>query len=825
MAEPIMRQATAGLNTIQKIATGGQPTTRASTNNAIDTSNYGLNVLNSLTKAAGSYADFKVTEEKMDREADIVKQRNQAVMTKRPTDDSTQAGYVAHSIVNMQNKSIKLRDKFKQDSKTFSGSDEEWTNHLVSGFQSLQDEVLAEYPPVLGEADKTSQLSAITDMFSEHLNYLSDVRVSDSLEQEQIKRVTAFQDNILLKSADLDGDSLAKAMTSVMNENRLALKLTEQEAEKVLVSAAVDAANQGDSRLIEFTKNYSGSGKSPLYKRYGELQQAAKVAGKVWAAENQGSLAVAKDELNSSFMSGTMSWSEYTKAAEQLNKTTGNTAYTDSELLSAKQSRASKTATAVDVSEYLKSDKILGLVVGDNKMRQKIVEAKTESLGLIGQAWLRQSGKEGDPEAAAIVAKRLNVEKAKWLSNNQLVDEDWKNIFEVLPQFNLANQEPDASTPDEFNKALDLWYTLDDGSRLAHTTPKTAALMQNFDIFRQQGMTSIQALQNAQKSVNNPQKFTGKQLTEISDSAIDVADDLTSGSILPWDSAPDWYRERVRRMLSDATLANMQAGYVDKDKAATDAGKAIENNYTTLNNGQMIFGRRSELAEKMQVHPEDIELTLDTYLERNKTVIEDASGTTIDRVYFDRQAGRDIIYIRSGDTGFPVGSPILLSDLKVGRDNYLANSNTKVSRAVVGSELYEEEERAKEKIVTSILNDNKAGYDKRTKLWTPVDDTIGYGHKLTPKEKSDGFITIGKDTYKFEDGDSEITEYVAKKLLAADSKVADSKLQVEVKGFADLSKRQQAQVRGIYISGKLTPELVDSIKAHAKTGSMEPLEL
>lgn len=825
MAEPIRRQATAGLATIQTLAAGGQPTTRASVNNGIDGSNYGLTVLNSLTKAAGAVADYRVTEEKKEREADIVRQRNKAVMGERPTDDATQSGYVAHSVVTIQNNALRLRRQLEEDSKSFSGSDDEWAEYTRSRFKEMQDTVLAEYPTALGEDEKTTQLSAITDIFSEQLPYLSDVRISDSLEQEQIKRVTAFQDNILLKSADLDGDSLAKAMSSVMTENRLALKLTEQEAEKVLVSAAVDAANQGDSRLIEFTKNYTGSGKSPLYKRYGELQQAAKVAGKVWASENQGSLAIAKDELNSSFMSGTMSWSDYTKAAEQLNKTTGNTAYTDSELLSAKQSRASKTATAVDVSEYLKSDKILGLVVGDNKMRQKIVEAKTEALLMAGQARLRQEGNLNNQEEVNKVLKGIAFEKAKWLSSKQLVDDDWKNIFEVLPQFNLANQEPDASTPDEFNKALNLWYTLDEGSRLAHTTPKTAALMQNFDIFRQQGMTSIQALQNAQKSVNNPQKFTGKQLIEISDSAISVADDLTSGSILPWDSAPDWYRERVRRMLSDATLANMQAGYVDKDTAATDAGKAIENNYTTLDNGQMIFGRRSELAEKMQVHPDDIELTLDTYLERNKNVIEDASGTTIDRVYFDRQAGRDIVYIRSGDTGFPIGGPILLSSLKVGRDAYLANSNTKVSRAAVGSELYEEEERAKEKIVTSILNANKSGYDKRTKLWTPVDGTIGYGHKLTAKEKSDGFITIGNDTYKFEDGDSEVTEYVAKKLLASDSKVAESKLQVEVKGFADLSERQRAQVRGLYISGKLTPELVESIKAHAKTGSMEPLEL
>lgn len=840
---------------VERVSASGRTTQTASTVQADNGSNYASLLLDNISKAAGSVSDYKTSELKKTQEADVVLQRNRAALNQRPTDTATQAGYVAHGVVGVQNKSLALTRQLEQESKLFEGNDEEWSAYTAGKFKELQDSTLAEYPAITDADQKTNYLGAITDIFSEQIPHLANVRISDSLEQEQIKRVNTFQDNLLLKMENLPPEELNKSLPLMLTENRAALQLTQQEVEKVLMNAAVVAAQTGDERLIDFTKTYKGEGDVPLFQKYGELQTASKKAKQVFAAENQGAMALAKDKLISQFEAGDLTFSQLATTVDANSKASGIPLFSDNELLGLKDARQRKIAKDTDYNFIINNDtdEPLAYLYGDKKDRDGIVNAYRKKYESVGEQIIARSG-NSDPQFIREVKNRTNVELAKKLSDEELVNDDWKNRFKSLKTLNLENTDPvNGTLPENVSEVIDLWYSLDEGSRYAHADGDTSALLSNYELFKSQGQTDVQAIQLAQASVRNKKVVS----TEVRKSAIskanDVADSLTQANWLEVfsdkEDAPDWYRDRFRSIVSDATFANIQAGYASPEAAAEAAGKAFEANYTRLNNGQLVFGQRKSLAATMAVNSNDIELTMDAYLQRNKTTLEDeALGASISEMYFDRPAGRDIVYIRSGINGMPISGPIPLAQLKLGRDAFIESQKAtekalaadtiqlgegqSVDRfglplqselAVLGQptqpEMYKEQKVAEVADMKAKLNPNKAGYNTSTKVWLPEGDMIGYGHKLTKSEKSSGFIKVGDTEYNFSDGDSEVTDLIATKLMAQDNKAAEKALQLQWKNFDSLSSSHKRQLLIMYQAGDLTPDTSNKIKKAIEVGT------
>lgn len=843
------------MSLVDRISASGRTTATASSVQAEVSENYTSSLLSNLSRAAGSYADYQTSELKKVQEADVVLQRNRAALSQRPTDDATQAGYVAHGVVGVQNKSLALTRQLEQESKSFEGTDEAWSEYTAAKFKELQESSVSEYP-ITDKTQQSNYLGAITDIFSEQIPHLANVRISDSLEKEQIKRVSTFQDNLLLKMESLPTEELGKALPLMLTENKTALQLTQQEVEKVLMNAAVVAAQTGDERLIDFTKTYKGEGDVPLFQKYGELQQASKKAKQVFAADNQGAMAIAKDKLISQFEAGDLTFGQLAATVDANAKASGIPLFSDNELLGLKDSRQRKIAKKTDYNAILNANDTsepLAYLYGDKKDRDGLVAALSQRYNEVGEQIIARSG-NSDPQFIREVKNRTNVELAKKLSDEELVNDDWKNRFKSLKTLNLENTDPvNGTLPNNVNEVIDLWYSLDEGSRYAHADGDTSALLSNYELFKSQGQTDVQAIQLAQASVRNKKVVSAEVRKSAISKANDVADNLTQASWLEVfsdkEDAPDWYRDRFRSIVSDATFANIQAGYASPEAAAEAAGKAFEANYTRLNNGQLVFGQRKSLAAVMSVNPNDIEITMDAYLQRNKTALEDeALGASISEMYFDRPAGRDIVYIRSGINGMPVSGPIPLSQLKVGRDAFIESQKAteKVLAAdtiqvdegqsidrfglpiqselsVLGQptqpEMYKEQKVAEVADMKAKLNPNKAGYNPSTKVWLPEGDMIGYGHKLTKSEKDSGFIKVGDTEYNFSDGDSEVTDLIATKLMAQDNKEAEKALQLQWKNFDSLSANHKRQLLIMYQAGDLTPDTSNKIKKAIEVGT------
>jgi hypothetical protein len=668
---------------VQRASASGRTTAVASKTEFVQSEDYTGKLLDGLSRAAGAAANYSLSELKKKQEADVVLQRNRAALGQRPTDAATQAGYVAHSVVGVQNKSLNLTRRLEQESKTFEGDDAAWSAYTASQFKQLQDETLSEYPAIKGQESETDYLGAITDIFSEQIPHLANVRISDSIEQEQVKRVGAFQENLLIKMGNLDSEQLSQALPAMLVENKAALQLTQLEVDKVLMDAAVVAANSGDERLIDFTKSYNGAGKVPLFQRFGELQSASKKAKQVIAAQNQGAQAVAQQQLIDDFNSGKLTFNQLASKVDAGAKVTGVPLLTDTQIRSLKEDRQRSISKKTDYNSLIEvnnSGEPLGLIYGDKTDRTGLVNALANKYNLAAEAAINASP-DKSPAFIQQVKNRTDNEFAKRLSAEELVNDDWVNKFNSLSTLNISSTDLESGQlKSSVSQVIDLWYNLDEGARYAHAKGETAALMSNFELFQAQGLNPAQAIQFAQQSVRERKPLDNKVKEKAFSKAEDVADNLTQSS---WydvfsgrEDATDSYRDRIRQVVSDATIANIQAGYLDPEAAAAAAGKAFDSNYTKLKNGQILFGQRKSLSAAMGLDEQgnDIELTLDTYLKRNQTALEDEGmGVGIDEMYFDRPAGRDTVYIRSSVNGMPISGPIPLNQLKAGRDAYLSS--------------------------------------------------------------------------------------------------------------------------------------------------------
>jgi hypothetical protein len=94
----------------------------------------------------------------------------------------------------------------------------------------------------------------------------------------------------------------------------------------------------------------------------------------------------------------------------------------------------------------------------------------------------------------------------------------------------------------------------------------------------------------------------------------------------------------------------------------------------------------------------------------------------------------------------------------------------------------------------------------------PEGDFIGYGHKLTKGEKASGFILVDEVEHSFADGDSEVTELIATKILAQDKIESEQNLQREWKNFESLTDSQKQQLIIIRHSGKLVGDKAARVK-------------
>lgn len=107
-------------------------------------------------------------------------------------------------------------------------------------------------------------------------------------------------------------------------------------------------------------------------------------------------------------------------------------------------------------------------------------------------------------------------------------------------------------------------------------------------------------------------------------------------------------------------------------------------------------------------------------------------------------------------------------------------------------------------------NGIRSGYDKKAGVWTPHKsleggtDTLGYGHKLTPRESKGNFVILGGEKLPLDKG---LTEEEIDMLFQQDVDKARRSLEKSIKGFDSYPQKYQDVLTNIAFNvGKVTPK-------------------
>lgn len=857
MAEPIYRQKTQGLERrTQRAKASARTIDRTPAATQVTDTSYGVQVLNSIINAAGAVTTKIGMDMQKRIENDKVKQLNQALRGAAPTDDATEAGYLAHSVVGLQNKVLTSSTRLRSEAASFTGTDEEWDNKVSTEFDDIQTSMYAEYPQVETEGGKQDFLGHITNAFNEQMPQLAMAREAGKLSIHHNKRVSDFTDNLLLRSKELNGEELSTSLNGLLTDGRASLQLTGQETDDILVNAALNAVKQGDDRLLTFTETYNGDGKTSLMDRDGKLQTARSTFDTQSKMVTEGAKAQVQADLIDRFNSGDLTFTQLTAESDSSG------AFSAAKLIALRKSKQVDTVKKVDVSANTdllmtggkEGSDVLGVTIASVKAQQPIIAEAQSRIDEQNAQILNRLPDGGTAEQKTQVERAGNKQLAELMAKSQFTNTKWKESLDSLQTFNLENADMDGEMPANAQKVIDLWRTMPEGSQLDHASPKTAAMMANMEMFERQGKSPIQALALSQKSIRYSKPIDAATRTEFYDASDDIADEISDGSWLPYDGATDAYSDRFRAIMREAVMVNLKAGYTSAELAARDAGAAFEKYYTRTGKGQLLFGDVGTITKQMAVHAGDIDLTLDTYMKMNEeSLVDAANGGTLDEMYYDVIPNRGTVVIRNIADGSPLTSPIPLSDLKVGRDEFNKNATSEANRirteeqnklyerdgtlevqgvgkeptpvvdTIVNQAENEPEEKASfETAMMGAENSTKAGRSQEG-AWSPHSSleggtkTLAFGHKLKSFEVTQGYVTVGEKRYSFREGESEITDSVAKLLLKQDLDDVDYSLSKKWKGYNELPNKYKRVLQNLDFNAGISksnwPKLVKAMEA------------
>ena len=826
----IQRQATEG---IKDISLNRQQASRQTVDRSYartQPADQQQSLLSALVGAAGATTAAVGTELQKRAEEDKVKQTNRALRGLLPSNDATETGKVAHSFVGLQNKVSAATARAKDEAARFQGSDDEWDEYMVGQMQTIQDELFEQYPDISSNKQKREMLGHITNAFSERLPELTSAREFGKINQEHVARLNSFRDSLTSRTAGLEGEELNQTLAGLMGDNRQALQVTQAEAEEIFTEVAGQNAESGDGRFVEFAKNYKGDNESSLFLRDGKMNKLDRQYKQQRSARQQGDLATAKDGLIEKYMGGDYNWDQLTATADEQNSVHGGRAWTDEQLLALKRKRQGITSKRTNAA--LAADNMFDaryndgepywVTEGGKPERKVAIQATRARIDEMVKSDIQFSGAT-DPDQIRAIEQKGDQLYYEILAANQAVDPELTRRFDAFKNYNLDNVTDDNELPKNVTELIEQWDTMPEGTKLDHTNTETAAFMANVDTFRQQGRSITQAVVGAQQASRNPQTMSSEDMAKLSRESLAAAGDIgLGGDWIPFNDAPDWYNNRLGEQIQRGALANMRSGYTDMDRAVADSKAAFSRYYTETDNGQFLFGSRPEIAGQMGVHQDDIDVTLQTYLEKNRTALEDeAPGVTIDEMFFETIPNRGTIVVRNGVTGDRLTAPFPLSQLKTGRDEFIRQQQVTelewqeqrrtnpgrvtakglvfdepgkdgqpVARTTQGETVLEDR-RSFRDAIKQVENDAQLGYDKSSDAWSAIkpfknEHNIGYGHMLTAEELRTQSIEVDGQTFSFADGESQVTSKVADRLLEQDLNTAEKYLTRNFKGYDDM---------------------------------------
>lgn len=750
-------------------------------------------------------------------EADKVLQANRALKGLMPTEDATAGGARANMMVGAQNGINEMSARLKEDAANWQGTNAEWDQHVVQQRIDFENGIHEKYPELVN--DRTTS-KMVTNMFMEQQPTIQASKIAADLQREHIDRSNTFQTRMTQTTAGLDGVDLTRSLEDLRPVAK-ALKLSDTEFEQAIAGEAKARAATGDVSFLMATKGIKNSDGVSLYDRDASIRSAVIQGQRMDLSMNQAELSEQKYGLEQSFLSGDMSVPDLISAASSMNAKYGGAAYSAAEINSIRDQKAradAKQGKKVDFVGKIDNGQLVALEDYTEKEINEGAAAFHDQGDAMVDALAKQKGYT-EEQASGLKAKvqsEITVKLARaGIKDQQLVRQI--NSFQNIGPDHLKAMTQE---PAEMQELLNRWNTLPDYMRNQIVGDKPAAFISNYQLGLSNNMNPGQALDFAQKAGRDI-TFSGKDNKAIYEAGDSVAGDLISNSGWnPFDNYPDFIRQQLKDFATDDVRRFRKAGY-DEDAAKDQASLNLANNYTYIG-GTVVRGDRKMLAQRLKLNEADLGTQFQSYLQANKQKFEDdAGGPGINEMYFDIDQQRGLFTVRAGSSGIPVQGARPLSELgdyKWIDQMQKANGTSKAemrdrvmqaegyafgrpvgdSAASVGKsvmdalfppagaaqvdpELQHGEIQKNETFSTYLAtaeNQAKSGFDPRAGVFTPYDsdtgtagvDTIGYGHKLTKEERENGFITIDNNPVPYREGESQLTEGQAQRLLQQDIK-------------------------------------------------------
>lgn len=752
-------------------------------------------------------------------EADKVRQADRALHGLMPTEDATGGGSRANMMVKAQNGINEMTLRLKDDAANWSGTPEEWSNHVVQQRNDFETSLREQYPELHGDRD-TSKM--ITNMFMEQQPTITAAKVSADLGREHLDRQNTFNTRLTQTTAGKDGPELARALED-LRPVAAALKLSPTEYEQALVAEGKARAATGDPSLLMATKGIKNADGVSLYDRDASVRAGVIQGQRMDYAMNQTDVANMKYGIEQRFMSGEMSDAELISSAANMNARYGGTAYSSAEINSLRDQKAkadAKQGKKVDLIGRINNGQLVALEDYTEKEINEGAAAYHDTMDATADAYGKAQGYTQE-QTEGLKAK-LNSEATVRLAAAGIKDQQFVRQINSFMNIGPDHLKDMSEEPEEMKTFLNRWNTIPDYMRNQVVGEKPAAFIYNYQTGLSNGMKPGQALDYAQKASRDI-NFSAKDNKDIAEAGDSVASDVANSHwFTRWNNYPDFIQQQMKNVARDDVRNFRKAGY-DIDGAKEQAQLNLTNNYSYVG-GTVIKGTTKGLAQKLKLNEADLGAQFQAYLQVNKQRFEDeAGGPKVDEMYFDVDQNRGVFTVRAGSSGIPVQGARPLSEL--GNYKWLDQVN-KATR--------EEKEEMRNRIiealgyapqgritnsdlatdgVTGVMdslfppagaaeqtptlrhgdiqqneafgeylqvaeNQGRAGFDPRSGAFTPYDsdtgtagnDTIAYGHKLTAEEKANGYITIDGNPVPYRVGESQLTEQQAQRLLQQDVK-------------------------------------------------------
>ncbi len=526
---------------------------------------------------------------------DETRQTARALNNMEPTEDATKSGRTAHRMVDVRNQTNEMMLQINADALSFTGSPEDWEEHIVE----RQAELFAE------TGDSEEALKVTGAIFREQLPKAHLVKFRADQERDQkakyLTTKTSFRGAV---GSKFKPEEQIANFGQVMSES-VALGMTQSAVQDSLIDAAVEQAALGDLSLIDMTKAIG------LYEEVPALQTAFKNASTRIRKEEQAFIAVQKDGLTTELsVSPLMSLESFAAKAHRQRDGAGQTIWTAEQISSAYKKQSNKHDKSFNINRaFLNSLKTQP--IGDGSVvdidsftgveKEQMVEQYNE---LYHRKLAEAESNIDDPEAKSETVRQLLVEKGTWLQGMGLTDKSWSKDFKHLNDLpaSAIREMPEELLPS-------LLATIGRGDDLegipdvlsSHASPDEQALMLAYKDNNRLGMTERQSLLLAKEQVAaTPIPLTGDAYTKFFNKVKSTVD----SSYSKWFDGKDEISSEEISRASGIIERRAKVWYnvlKDEDKAIDRATAEFQATNHQLSDGTLINGNMNLIAAKMNV--------------------------------------------------------------------------------------------------------------------------------------------------------------------------------------------------------------------------------